>query len=136
MTKLVRGALFLLLVAACSDRDVTWQDNERERLIAVDGDTVRVGSTQMRIENLDAPETGERAECDAERMLGAIATVEAKELVQSEDVSVRATGKTDRYGRTLVLITVDGTDWAEHMIGHRLAVAWNGHRHDWCARSH
>jgi len=40
----------------------------------IDGDTVALGNERIRIENIDTPERGGRAECDAERMLAYFAS--------------------------------------------------------------
>jgi endonuclease YncB( thermonuclease family) len=48
----------------------------------VDGDTIRLGRERIRILGIDTPETQNRARCDAERRLAALATMTLKELIE------------------------------------------------------
>jgi len=100
-------------------------------LTVTDGDTVRLGDERIRIENIDAPETGQRAECDAERLLGQLATAYARALIDTDGVQITRHGK-DRYGRTLALITINENDFGELMIAGGYAAPWKGRQHDWC----
>ena len=104
-----------------------------EAVTVVDGDTLRVDDINARISNLDTPERGGRAECDAEKMLAAIASHRAEILVKGPTIVVWPEGRADRYQRPLVRVTVDGKDWAAILIGENLAVPWAGRQHDWCA---
>ena len=98
----------------------------------IDGDTVALGEERIRIENIDTPETGSRAECDYERHLAAQATNRARQIfAQAEEVRASRTGE-DRYGRTLALVSVDGRDFGAIMVEEELAVRWAGRQHDWC----
>lgn len=101
----------------------------------IDGDTLRVDGISVRISNLDTPERGGRAECDAERFLAAIATKRSEELVRSPNkVTIWPEGRADRYDRPLVRVTVNGNDWAEILIEENMAVPWRGRQHDWCGK--
>ena len=102
-------------------------------VLVVDGDTLKVDGTNVRIANLDTPERGWRAECDAERFLATIATREAEKLVRGDKViMIVPEGRADRYQRPLVRVTVEGDDWADLMISLNVAVPWAGRTHDWC----
>lgn len=105
-------------------------------IAVIDADTLRVDGDPVRIIGLDAPESGARAKCDAERMLAAVATAEAERIVASETVRIAPSGDIDVYGRTLAVVTIgaDAMDWGDHMIARGLAVAWEGKRHAWCRR--
>ena len=98
----------------------------------IDGDTLRVDGQSVRITNLDTPERGGRAECDAERMLAAVATKRAEELIAKGEVLIYPTGKRDRYERVLARVTVNGVDWGQLMVSENVAVFWAGKTHDWC----
>lgn len=104
-------------------------------LTIIDGDTFRLQAGEtIRIENIDAPETGTKAKCDAERMLAQKATEALKAaLGQGEPVIVR--GRQDRYGRTLAYVRVNGQDVGELLIAQHVAVPWAGRRHSWCQTS-
>jgi micrococcal nuclease len=112
------------LLASSSFADVT----------AIDGDTVAEGLVHFRLENIDAPETGERAECDAERMLGENAARRMAQLLGSGPVTIRRTGRIDKYHRPIALVSLGGQDIGSMLIAEKLAVAWRGRQHDWCGR--
>ena len=76
---------------------------------AVDGDSLRIDNVLVRISNLDTPEKGGRADCDAERFLGAIATRHAEELVKKK-VDIFPLGKSDKFRRPLVRVLIEGKD--------------------------
>jgi endonuclease YncB( thermonuclease family) len=103
---------------------------------AVDGDTVRHRGLVIRVENIDAPETGGRARCAAERRLGNLAKRRAHELLDVSEVDVVfVPGKRlkDRYGRSLGRIVVTGRDLGEILVAEGLARRWNGKRRPWCS---
>ncbi|GGC04961.1 hypothetical protein GCM10011494_24380 [Novosphingobium endophyticum] len=96
-----------------------------------DGDTIRTcGSERIRVENIDAPElrgspkcTDRRRQgwCDyalAERSRAALAS-----FLASGPVTISRSG-TDRYGRTLARLSVNGEDAGEHLVALGLARPW------------
>jgi len=97
----------------------------------VDGDTIRLGRERVRIMNIDAPETENRARCNAERRLAAVATMKLTEIIMGERLEIERHGK-DRFGRTLAYIRVRGADVGEMLIMARVAVRWGNGRPDWC----
>jgi micrococcal nuclease len=108
------------------------------QLRIIDGDTVEVRDTgeRIRLENIDTPETGRRARCSAEAEAGERATAGARRIVsQSESISVRRSGRTDRYGRTIGWVSVDGRDLGGRLIEAGLARPWRGRRKPWCGAS-
>lgn len=101
----------------------------------IDGDTYEDldSGERYRLENIDTPETGPRAHCVAERELASRATQRARALITSADeISVRRTGRRDRYDRIIALVQVDGRDLGELMIADGLARPWRGRREPWC----
>lgn len=103
----------------------------------VDGDTLddRATGIRYRLENIDAPETDDRAACDAERYMGNRAKWEAVKIVRgAQSVIAAPTGKIDAYGRVVARITVDGHDLGDVMIASGLALPWNGQRESWCGK--
>lgn len=112
------------------------QDAEQGiRVRVIDGDTIEDTSTgeRIRLPNIDTPETGERAQCFAERQAGEAATRAAREIAAGGTVTVRRTGRIDRYGRTIGFVQVDGHDLGEIMMERGLARPWRGRREAWCA---
>lgn len=68
----------------------------------IDGDTIddRATGVRYRLANIDAPETGAKARCRRERMLGEAARRTAIAMVRAAaKVEARRTFRTDRYGR-------------------------------------
>lgn len=83
----------------------------------VDGDSGSIGGEDFRLADVDAPETTpvgpERgARCEAERTKGFAAKAFMTKLTSSGTVKVIPAGETDRYGRRVVSIVVDGQDVA------------------------
>jgi endonuclease YncB( thermonuclease family) len=102
----------------------------------VDPDTIDVGLPEnLRIIGVDGPEKGWRAECQAERDLEVLGTAYAKEwLSNAKLVTPRppVPTRTDRYGRYLGNLTVDGLDYAETMIAAGYLRRWD---YDNCGRA-
>lgn len=109
---------------------------ETPRLRIIDGDTLEDMREDVtyRVVNIDTPETGGRARCEAERALGAEATARARALVDhARHIEFRATGRIDRYGRTIAFVVLDGRDLGESLIAEGFARRWRGRREPWCA---
>lgn len=105
------------------------------RMRVIDGDTFEdIGEDiTYRIVNIDTPETGPRARCDAERALGNRATELARALItRAQNLELRLTGRMDRYGRTIAFVLIDGRDLGETLIAEGLARPWRGRREPWC----
>lgn len=89
----------------------------------VDGDTLDVGSTRVRLEGIDAPEmaqtcqtaTGESWDC------GKKATAYLRSLAEQRNLACDRTG-TDKYRRTLAVCYEDGINVNEAMV--RAGLAW------------
>jgi endonuclease YncB( thermonuclease family) len=111
----------------------------------IDGETLRYGRERIRILGIDAPETENRARCEAERQLAAKAATALTDIIIGKRLEVERHGK-DRFGRTLAYIRISGADVGEMLIMADVAVRWgNGakqalervtsnRRPDWCAR--
>jgi micrococcal nuclease len=101
---------------------------------AIDGDTLRDGEERYRVENIDAPERGRRADCREERLLAeaASAYVEAW-IAQAEQVEALPSGRRDRYGRVVARIRIDGVDLGDRLIARGLAQPWRGRRANFCS---
>lgn len=100
-----------------------------------DGDTFRdtASGVTYRIENIDTPESGERAHCDAERAHAYRATRAVRALLRNaSELEIRPTGRTDRYDRTIALVSINGRDLGATLIAADLARPWRGRREPWC----
>jgi micrococcal nuclease len=103
----------------------------------IDGDTVDIdcdgeGLVRTRLMGYDTPEVYS-PKCDAELALGNRATQALERHINgSREVHVAFRG-TDRYGRRLAYLSLDGTDVAQPLIAAGLARPYEGGRRDgWC----
>jgi len=100
----------------------------------VDGDTFWHNRIKYRLQNIDAPETGAKAQCESERRRADAATVELQRLMRTPYLHYRTMGK-DRYGRVLVRIETHQGDVGETMIAGGYARPYEGGYRDrgqWC----
>ena len=98
----------------------------------VDGDTLDVAGERIRIVNIDTPEMPPKAKCASEADGALRARDRLDMLVRAGPVTLERTG-TDRYGRTLAHVRVDGEDAGEALVAAGLARPWEGRRRSWCA---
>ena len=125
------GALFILapiiLIPAIA-RAVTGPGSDQPAVVTglgriVDGDTLDVGQTRVRLEGIDAPElaqtcqtaTGESWAC------GKASADFLRTMAQQRDLACDRTG-TDKYRRTLAMCFEDGININEAMV--RAGMAW------------
>lgn len=96
-----------------------------------DGDTFRTcAGERIRIANIDAPElpgspkcNGRRADAWCDYDLGYRSRDALEALLRDGKARIDRTG-TDRYGRTLATVTVNGRDAGEYLIKLGLARRW------------
>jgi endonuclease YncB( thermonuclease family) len=89
----------------------------------IDGDTIAVNDTRVRLEGIDAPETGQtcKRKWFGSWPCGAAATAALENLLSGKTVSCDSRGL-DKYGRTLGVCFVDGRDINAAMV--RQGFAW------------
>ena len=99
----------------------------------VDGDTIWVAGENVRIADIDAPETHD-FRCPEEKALGDRATRRLHQLVNGGAVSLLPFGDRDAdgYGRKLRLVLVDGTSVGDTLVGEGLARPYAGGKRPWC----
>lgn len=98
----------------------------------VDGDTIWLGGTKIRIADIDAPETHD-PNCPGERALGDRATLRLQELLNSGTVTLQPIDRDeDRYGRKLRVVEVNGTGVGDTLVSEGLARWYAGGRRSWC----
>lgn len=98
----------------------------------VDGDTFRIGGDRIRIADIDTPET-HPARCPEEARLGAVATQRLHALLNSGAVTLHPIDRdTDRYGRKLRLVEVNGRGVGDTLVAEGLARPYLGRRMGWC----
>jgi|SRR5690606_28329766 len=107
--------------------------DEVRRAYAIDGDTIEADGQRYRLANIDTPEMGQGARCAAERRLAQRATQRARALIDAAArIETHAIGRTDRYGRQVAYVLIDGRDLGEALIAEGLARPWRGRREPWC----
>ena len=113
-----------------------------EVIRVVDGDTLHVelpsGRVEaVRLQGFDTPEVGRNAECEAERMLGQLATAVLRATLDENDLTLQTDWQTDRWGRLLAIgLLGEEFDLADLMIGFGIALPYDGRgpRPDWCSQ--
>jgi endonuclease YncB( thermonuclease family) len=111
-------------------REVTWRLISREPIVGsariIDGDTIDIADTRIRLEAIDAPELDQTCE-DAQRRrwsCGAVASRELRRHVGGEKVSCEPSGY-DRYRRVLAICYLpDESDLNAWMVRQGWAVAF------------
>jgi endonuclease YncB( thermonuclease family) len=103
----------------------TWSDSFVGQASVIDGDTLEIHETRIRLWGVDAPESNQlcRREDSEQYRCGAQAANEldafvARRLVNCVPISL------DRYGRTVATCSVDGTDLGEWLVRKGLALDW------------
>ena len=98
----------------------------------VDGDTIWFNGQNIRIADIDAPETHE-PRCPEELALGNQATQRLHALVNSGAVTLENIGRdTDRFGRKLRVVLVDGSSVGGALVDEGLARWYEGGKRPWC----
>ena len=103
----------------------------------VDGDTIWLSETKIRIADIDTPEVS-RPGCAREAELGALATQRMQALLNRGAFSLAAapSGRDeDRFGRKLRVVTRDGESLGAMLVRDGLAHPWGGKRRGWCGEA-
>ncbi len=53
-------------------------------------------------------------------------------ITRARNIKILTMGRTDRYGRTLARMEVDGQDLGVTLVNRNLARPWRGRREPWC----
>jgi micrococcal nuclease len=98
----------------------------------VDGDTVWYRGNNIRIADIDTPETHPPG-CAEEARLGKAATDRLHELLNAGAFSIKSIDHdTDPYGRQLRILTRGGKSIGGMLVGDGLARWYGGGRQPWC----
>lgn len=97
----------------------------RGRVHVIDGDTLDVGATRVRLFGIDAPEAAQTCTSKAGKVWACGAWVSAQVRGRYEGKTAHCVPvDTDRYGRTVARCTVAGTDMGEELVAQGLAFAY------------
>jgi endonuclease YncB( thermonuclease family) len=99
----------------------------------IDGDTIDVNGTRVRLADINAPEIAS-PKCTAEAALGRKAKRRLAELIGEGPIEVVSiSGRDlDQYGRELRIVRRDGRSLGDVLVSEGLAQHWNGPRRVWC----
>ncbi|GHA15759.1 hypothetical protein GCM10007989_08200 [Devosia pacifica] len=99
----------------------------------VDGDTIWLRGEKIRIADINTPEIS-RPSCASEAALGERAKQRLMQLLNEGEFRVERRGSrdTDRYGRSLRVLTRDGNSLGEVLVAEGLAHRWEGRMLSWC----
>lgn len=98
---------------------------------AVDGDTLVMTGTRIRLFGIDAPEAAQTCQRDGEAWAcGRDAAAVLAGLVAGRQVSCTRLDRDD-YGRVVAICTVGRVDLAAEMVGSGYAVAYTGYSEDY-----
>lgn len=129
--------LTLLILWAVADRFAPYHGRPADCRVGYvyDGDTVELlcGGEKLtaRLQGFDTPET-KAPKCAAELALGKRATERLRQLVATGGVQIYRHG-VDKYGRTLITLTIRGAEVGAVMIAEGLAHDYHGGaRGGWC----
>lgn len=98
----------------------------------VDGDTIWLKGSKIRIADIDAPETHDY-KCASEKELGDRATMRLHDLLESGAISLQPIERDkDIYGRKLRIVLVNGVSVGETLVSEGLARYYGNGRRPWC----
>jgi endonuclease YncB( thermonuclease family) len=99
----------------------------------VDGDTLWLQGTKIRVADIDTPEVSE-PKCASEKTLGDRATERFIQLLNAGpfDIVGVAEGDEDKYGRKLRVLVRHGHSIGDQLVAEGLARTWTGRREPWC----
>ena len=113
------GALVLVSTNAAA------ADNLAGQASVIDGDTLEIHGTRIRLWGIDAPESTQlcRGEDSLQYGCGAKAANDLDAFIARRPVNCIPISL-DRYGRTVASCSVDQTNLAEWLVGNGLAIDW------------
>ena len=119
-------ALILLLPISVAMADITGKPR------VVDGDTIHIGKTKIRLHGIDAPEMKQtcRTRKGEEQMCGQLAKQALQRLVQGQDVVCKGDTR-DRYKRLLAVCYVGPFNINEQMVTDGWAMAYRKYSKDY-----
>jgi endonuclease YncB( thermonuclease family) len=121
MSKAVPSAImgFMLMMSPAMADQLTGQ------VSVVDGDTLEIHGTRVRLWGIDAPESSQlcRGEDSSQYRCGAQAANDLDTFVARRTISCVPISL-DQYGRTVATCSVDGADLGDWLVHNGLALDW------------
>jgi endonuclease YncB( thermonuclease family) len=115
----------LLFAAACLCASPAFADDLSGQASIIDGDTLEVHGTRVRLWGVDAPESTQlcRGSDSIQYRCGAKAANELDAFIATRLVSCTPI-TLDRYGRTVASCSVDAADLGDWLVRNGLALDW------------
>jgi endonuclease YncB( thermonuclease family) len=112
-------------IALFAPSDMAQSDNLTGQASIVDGDTLEIHGTRMRLWGIDAPESTQlcRGEDSEQYKCGAQAANDLDAFIARRPVSCLPISL-DRYGRTVATCLVGGVDLGDWLVRNGLALDW------------
>ena len=116
---LLAALMFAVMSAALADDDLTGQAS------IIDGDTLEIHGTRIRLWGVDAPESSQlcRGEDSLQYRCGAQSANDLDAFIARRPVSCLPISL-DRYGRTVATCFVGGVDLGDWLVRNGLALDW------------
>lgn len=107
------------------------------RASIIDGDTLEIHGTRIRLWGMDAPESAQLCRNDDSDLYrcGAKAANDLDALIGSRPVTC-APVSFDQYGRTVATCSVGGIDLGDWLVGNGLALDWPHYSHGRYSAAH
>ena len=115
----------LLFAATCLCASTAFADNFTGQASIIDGDTLEIHGTRIRLSGIDAPESSQlcRGDDSVQYRCGAKAANDLDSLLNKRPIDC-APVSLDQYRRTVAVCSVDGVDLAEWLVRNGLALDW------------
>ena len=119
-------AVFLLLAPSVAAADITGKAR------VVDGDTIWIGETKIRLHGIDAPEMKQpcRTSKGKEQLCGQLAKQALERLIRGQDVVCKG-DKRDRYKRLIAVCYAGSLNINEQMVTDGWAMAYRKYSTDY-----
>jgi endonuclease YncB( thermonuclease family) len=117
----------LVLAASCGP---ALPDDMFGQASVIDGDTLEIHGTRIRLWGIDAPESTQlcRGEDSLQYRCGAKAANDLDAFIARRPVSCTPISL-DQYGRTVATCSVNGTDLGQWLVSNGLALDWPNYSH-------
>lgn len=123
------GAAFIVGVLVVGLLSCTQRSAAQSEIVGVasiiDGDTIEIHGTRIRLSGVDAPESGRY--CETVNVYQR-ASQALEHLVQGRTVSCAVSGL-DRFGRSVAICRIGGTDLSQMMVAQGWARDWPRYSH-------
>jgi endonuclease YncB( thermonuclease family) len=114
-----------LIVAACLCASTAFADNLTGQASIIDGDTLEIHGTRIRLWGIDAPESNQlcRGDDSIQYRCGAKAANDLDSFLNKRPIDCGSVSL-DQYRRTVAVCSIDGVDLAEWLVRNGLALDW------------